>query len=108
MIKVPPCEFRKPAMVSGRVVGGPPAPIHVSGVVRSASTECLREQIEVGGPRHVDRTERPALKTQLAEVFRTKTRDDWCALLEGTDCCFAPVLDMDEAAKHEHNQQRHN
>ncbi len=38
--------------------------------------------------------------------MKSKTRDQWCALLEGTDCCFAPVLDMNEAAQHPHNQQR--
>ena len=57
-------------------------------------------------PQHVDRDKRAALKARLAEVIKSKTRDQWCALLEGTDCCFAPVLDMDEAAQHPHNQQR--
>ena len=57
-------------------------------------------------PHRVDQDERPALKARLAEVMKSKTRDEWCALLEGTDCCFAPVLDMDEATKHPHNQER--
>lgn len=48
----------------------------------------------------------PALKTQVAEVFRQKTQAQWCALLEGTDACFAPVLDLDEAPEHPHNQAR--
>ena len=48
----------------------------------------------------------PALKQRLAEVFRTKTRDEWCALLEGTDACVAPVLSMDEAPRHPHNAAR--
>jgi alpha-methylacyl-CoA racemase len=38
----------------------------------------------------------------FAELFRTKTRDEWCELLEGTDVCFAPVLPMSEAARHPH------
>ena len=38
----------------------------------------------------------------LARTFMTKTRDEWCALLEGTDACFAPVLDMAEAPRHPH------
>ncbi|ODV40555.1 carnitine dehydratase [Cupriavidus sp. UYMMa02A] len=42
----------------------------------------------------------------LAEVFRTRTRDQWCALLEGTDACFAPVLDYEEAPRHPHLQAR--
>ncbi|MEJ8858282.1 CaiB/BaiF CoA-transferase family protein [Variovorax robiniae] len=48
----------------------------------------------------------PLLKLRLADVFRTRTRDEWCALLEGTDACFAPVLDWDEAPAHPHNVAR--
>lgn len=48
----------------------------------------------------------PELKTALEEVFKTKTRDQWCELLEGTDACFAPVLDFLEAPKHPHNIAR--
>ncbi|UYO44279.1 CoA transferase [Rhodopseudomonas palustris] len=44
----------------------------------------------------------PALKQKLAAVFKTKTRDEWCKLMEGTDVCFAPVLTMSEATKHPH------
>jgi acetyl-CoA hydrolase len=44
----------------------------------------------------------PELKQRLARLFATRTRDEWCALLEGTDACFAPVLDPEEAAKHPH------
>ena len=50
-----------------------------------------------------DRMERrgwPAMKERIAAVFRTKTRDEWCALMEGTDVCFAPVLDLSEAPTH--------
>jgi alpha-methylacyl-CoA racemase len=49
----------------------------------------------------------PALKEKFAALFATRTRDAWCALLEGTDACFAPVLDMDEAPRHPHNAARH-
>jgi len=49
----------------------------------------------------------PMLKVRLADVFRTRNRDEWCALLEGTDACFAPVLDWEEAPQHRHNQARH-
>jgi alpha-methylacyl-CoA racemase len=48
----------------------------------------------------------PALKDKFAALFSTRTRDEWCALLEGTDACFAPVLDMAEAPGHPHNQAR--
>jgi alpha-methylacyl-CoA racemase len=46
------------------------------------------------------------LKYRLADVFKTKTRAEWCALMEGTDVCFAPVLDWDEAPQHAHNRAR--
>jgi len=45
-------------------------------------------------------------RARLKEIFLSKTRADWCALLEGTDACFAPVLDLDEAPKHPHNVAR--
>jgi alpha-methylacyl-CoA racemase len=48
----------------------------------------------------------PELKERLAAVFRTRTFDEWCALLEGTDTCFAPVLTLEEATRHPHNQAR--
>src|SRR5690606_2215041 len=48
----------------------------------------------------------PELKTKFAAMFATRTRDDWCALLEGTDACVAPVLDMAEAPAHPHNAAR--
>ena len=48
----------------------------------------------------------PDLKARVAEVFKQKTRTEWCALLEGSDACFAPVLDLDEAPLHSHNLAR--
>jgi len=48
----------------------------------------------------------PLLKLRMADLFRTRTRDEWCSLLEGTDACFAPVLDWDEAPAHAHNVAR--
>lgn len=48
----------------------------------------------------------PAMRARLAEVFRTRDRDDWMQLFEGTDCCVAPVLSMEEAAAHPHNAGR--
>lgn len=48
----------------------------------------------------------PALRHKLDAVFRTKTRAQWCELLEGTDVCFAPVLSMQEAIDHPHNAHR--
>ncbi len=48
----------------------------------------------------------PQGKAELTEIFAGKTRDEWCELLEGTDVCFAPVLNFSEAAKHPHNVAR--
>jgi alpha-methylacyl-CoA racemase len=57
-------------------------------------------------PAQMDRSQWPALKERVADVFRTKTRDEWCGLMEGTDVCFAPVLSMGEAPAHPHNRLR--
>jgi len=57
-------------------------------------------------PHSADRGDWPHSKARLAALFRTRTRDEWCAILEGTDACFAPVLGMDEAHRHPHNAER--
>ncbi|HWJ61683.1 MAG TPA: CaiB/BaiF CoA-transferase family protein [Acidimicrobiales bacterium] len=57
-------------------------------------------------PKQMDKSQWPALKERFAEVFKTKTRDDWSELMEHTDVCFAPVLAMDEAPEHPHIAQR--
>jgi alpha-methylacyl-CoA racemase len=54
----------------------------------------------------MDRSQWPALKDKVAAVVARRTRDEWCALLEGSDVCFAPVLDMDEAHLHPHSRER--
>ncbi len=48
----------------------------------------------------------PQLHDELARVFRTRTREQWCAILERTDVCFAPVMSMSEAPAHPHNIAR--
>lgn len=53
-----------------------------------------------------DQSTWPALKKRLSEIFKTRTRDEWTALLEGTDVCFAPVLAPSEAAVHPHVKAR--
>ena len=50
--------------------------------------------------------EGPELRSKLKNLFKTKTRDEWCTLLEGSDACFAPVLSMAEAPHHPHNVAR--
>jgi alpha-methylacyl-CoA racemase len=54
----------------------------------------------------MDRKQWPALSDKLAAVLKTKTRDEWSALMEGTDVCFAPVLCLEEAPNHPHNKAR--
>jgi len=48
----------------------------------------------------------PELRGKLEEIFKTRSRDEWCKLLEGSDACFAPVLTMAEAPRHPHNVAR--
>jgi len=50
----------------------------------------------------------PNLKMRFTDIFKSKTRAEWCDLMEGTDICFAPVLDFDEAPEHPHNKARGN
>ena len=57
-------------------------------------------------PHQQDRSKWPAMKERMKEIFRSKTRDEWCKLMEGSDVCFAPVLNMDEAPQHPHNKHR--
>lgn len=54
----------------------------------------------------MDRDQWPVIKDLVAERVRTKTRDEWDTLLAGSDICYAPVLDFDEAAHHPHNLER--
>ena len=57
-------------------------------------------------PAQYDESRWPELRERLAEVFRTRTRDEWTELLEGTDVCYAPVLSFAEAQEHPHNKAR--
>jgi alpha-methylacyl-CoA racemase len=56
--------------------------------------------------KQMDRAAWPGLHDKLAAVIETKTRDEWCAIMDATDVCFAPVLDLDEAPRHAHNAAR--
>ncbi len=57
-------------------------------------------------PAHTDPAGAETLRTRLQTLFKTRTRAEWCELLEGTDSCFAPVLSMREAREHPHAQAR--
>ena len=53
-----------------------------------------------------DREQWPRMKERMREVFKAKTRDEWCEIMEGSDVCFAPVLSLAEAPAHPHNVHR--
>ncbi|MFC1885977.1 CaiB/BaiF CoA transferase family protein [Thermodesulfobacteriota bacterium] len=59
-----------------------------------------------GLPDQWDRDKWPELIDRFAEVFKTKTRDEWCEIMEGSDACFGPVLSLTEAPNHPHNKAR--
>lgn len=69
----------------------------------------LREKAGLTDPEfdaQMDRSKWPELKQKVMDVIKTKTRDEWCAIMEGTDICFAPVLSMSEAPTYKHNADR--
>ena len=57
-------------------------------------------------PPQMDRERWPEAQEKFALLFKTRTREEWCTILEGTDACFAPVLTTDEAPRHPHNAAR--
>jgi alpha-methylacyl-CoA racemase len=57
-------------------------------------------------PDQMDRSRWEEQKERFGELIKTKTRDAWCEILEGTDACFAPVLSLDEASEHPHLRER--
>jgi alpha-methylacyl-CoA racemase len=57
-------------------------------------------------PAQLDQASWPAMKERLSEIFRGKTRAEWCELLEGSDACFAPVLSLEEAPQHPQMRER--
>ena len=68
----------------------------------------LGDSADGGGPvpDQLDRSTWPEMKRRVAARFRTRTRDEWCRALDGSDVCFAPVLDPDEAPHHPHLRER--
>lgn len=70
----------------------------------------LLDKLDLGNdPDFLDRNNAekwPALKNRLEAIFKSKTRDEWCAMMEDTDICFAPVLSLGEAPRHPHNVSR--
>ncbi len=80
--------------------------------VGSIEAKFYRELIRLSGlegeklPAQNDTSSWPTMKQRLAAIFRTRTRDEWCKIMEGSEVCFAPVLGMSEAAAHPHNRRR--
>jgi alpha-methylacyl-CoA racemase len=71
----------------------------------------LLERLGLSGemlPAQHERNGWPVLRARFAEVFATRTRKEWCAVFEGSDACFAPVLSFSEARHHPHNAARGN
>jgi alpha-methylacyl-CoA racemase len=56
--------------------------------------------------RQMSRADWPELRGKLAAVIAARTRAEWCEIMEGSDVCFAPVLSLEEAPAHPHNQAR--
>jgi len=81
------------------------------GSIESQFYKLLLKLAEIDDPdfeNQLDVKQWPQLKEKLAAVFKTKTRDQWCQIMEGSDVCFAPVLSMSEAPSHPQNEQRKN
>ena len=79
------------------------------GAIEPQFYRLLLERCGIDDPdfqRQWDRAQWPALRARLAALIAGKTRDEWCALLEGSDACFAPVLDFEEAPDHPQHRAR--
>ena len=80
--------------------------------VGAIETKFYRELLEGLGvdpstlPSQHDAGKWPEMKEAFAGIFKTKTRDEWSAIFDGTDACVAPVLDLDEVEQHPHNSHR--
>ncbi len=57
-------------------------------------------------PDQLDKSQWPAMHRRFEKIFLTKTREEWCSVMEGSDICFAPVLTFNEAPNHSHNKAR--
>lgn len=69
----------------------------------------LLEKIGLAGeelPPQMEKESWEPMKKRLREIFKSKTRDEWCEIMEGSDVCFAPVLTMTEAPEHPHMAAR--
>lgn len=81
--------------------------------IGSIEPQFYAELLELSGlgaqedlPKQMDRAQWPAMKERVAQLFLTKTRAEWCEIMEHSDVCFAPVLSMEDATQHPHNVAR--
>jgi alpha-methylacyl-CoA racemase len=77
------------------------------GAIEAKFFDELLARLELkGAPPQHDRTRWPEMRNIFSRTFRSKTRDEWCRVFEGSDACFAPVLSWSEARAHPHALQR--
>jgi alpha-methylacyl-CoA racemase len=79
------------------------------GAIEPQFYAALIEGLGLGGadlPHQMDRSAWEDTRARFAAVFESKTRDEWCAIFDGTDACVAPILSMTEAPAHPHNRHR--
>jgi alpha-methylacyl-CoA racemase len=79
------------------------------GPIESQFFSILREKLQLNDAlfeRQSDKSAWPAMRTRLAAIFATKTRDEWVAVFDGSDGCVTPVLDLAEAPRHAHFEAR--
>jgi len=83
---------------------------HVAiGAIEPKFYALLLEKLEIDPdelPDQNDRAAWPEMSSRLEACFKRKTRDEWCAIMEGSDVCFAPVLSFAEASAHPHAKAR--
>ncbi|MDA1116835.1 MAG: CaiB/BaiF CoA-transferase family protein [Proteobacteria bacterium] len=79
------------------------------GAIEAKFFEELVQRLQLSGlPPQNERARWPEMREAFAHAFKSKTRDAWCAVFEGSDACFAPVLTFSEAKRHPHNEARGN
>ena len=80
---------------------------HISiGSIETRFYEELLQKLGVPDRGQHDRKAWPEMRALFAKTFKTKTRDEWCTVFEGSDACFAPVLSWSEARRDAHNVAR--
>jgi alpha-methylacyl-CoA racemase len=76
------------------------------GAIEARFYDDLLSRLKLDPMSQHDRAGWPAMRRRFAETFKTKTREEWCKVFEGSDACFAPVLSWSESRKNPHNVAR--